>query len=85
MAKRNADVKRRSLRKVDKRSKFVGITTTPANHRAWRKQARAAQKSLSSWIRDCLNGEPTTQPVPARQQATRADDTRTAAPAPGSP
>lgn len=81
MAQENVEVKRRSpLRKGDKRSKFVGITTTPANHRAWRKQARAAQKSLSSWIRDCLNGEPTTSPVPARQQTAHTDDTGTAAP-----
>ena len=64
MANLNIETKARSpSRKGDKRSKFVGITTTPANHRAWRKQAEAAQKSLSSWIRDRLNGEPTPAPV----------------------
>jgi hypothetical protein len=64
MAHVDLETKPRSpRRKGDKRSKFVGITTTPANYRAWSKQAKAAQKSLSSWIRDRLNSEPIAAPV----------------------
>jgi hypothetical protein len=49
--------------KGDKRSKVVGVTATPAEHRAWAEAAKADGRSLSSWISRRCNGDPTTAPV----------------------